>query len=239
VGSVLAYKKEDVAPMLMVRIDSAAVERQLVSSELACPLCDAELRPWGFVRSRRLRQADGSKTRQRLRRSRCRGCRVTHVLLPVLALRRRLDVAETIVRALLAHALGMGQRRVAAGVGRPEDTVRGWLRRARQRAPQIRDHFTLLGHERFGCDLRLEPQSTPLEDALNVMGVVVAAAVQQIGPGPLWHFVAGATGGVLLCNTSHPFPRAYTGAHAAANAVTFITTAAHTEGDAAHERSPP
>jgi len=239
VGSVLDLQKQDGAPMLMVRIDAVVVERQLAAGELACPRCGASLRPWGFVPRRRLRHADGSRTSERLRRGRCRGCRATHVLLPVSALRRRLDVAETIVRALLAHALGMGQRRVASGLGRPEDTVRGWLRRGRRQAAEIRDVFTRLGHERFGCDLRVEPQSTSLQDALNVVGVVAVAAVRQLGPGPLWHFVAGASGGDLLCNTSRPFPRANADAQAAAHAVTPITTAAHTEGQRAHERPPP
>ena len=223
--------------MLMVRVDAAEVERQLCAGDLACPLCGAALRPWGTA-PRRLRQPDGDIERG-VRRSRCAGCRTTHVLLPVSALRRRLDAAETIVLALLAHVRGMGQRKVAARLHRAEATVRGWLRRARQLATEIRDLFARLGHERFGCALRLGPLESTLADALNVIGVVAQAAVQQLGPAPLWHFVAGTSEGALLCNTSAPFPQAAAESHAAASAVTTPITAAHTEGNTAHERSPP
>jgi hypothetical protein len=241
VGSVLEFQKQDGAPMLMVGVDAAEVERQLRARELACPECDASLAPWGYASGRRVRGRDGTIGRG-VRRSRCTAFGTTHVLLPVSALRRRLDASETILLALTAHARGMGQRRVAIHIGRPEETVRGWLRRARLLAAEIRDHFTQLGHERFGCDLRLEPLSAPLKDALNVIGVVAKAAVQQLGPRPVWHFVAGATNGDLICNTSAPFPPAPAGAHAGANAVTtsvITTTAAYTEGNAANERRPP
>lgn len=227
--------------MLMVSVDAAEVERQLSARELACPQCRAALAPWGYVRGRRLRQRDGDFVCG-VRRSRCGNCGTTHVLLPVSALLRRLDTAETIVLALIAHGRGMGQRRVAAALGRSEWTVRGWLRRARERAAVIHDEVIRLGHERFGCDLRLGPLSSPLQDALNVIGAVARAAVQHLGPMPVWHFVAGATKGALLCNTSAPFPQPPAEPHAPLHAVTAtISTAAtaHSEGYAAHERSPP
>jgi hypothetical protein len=241
VGSVLDLWKQDGAPMLMVGVDAAEVERQLRASELACPNCGASLAPWGHLAGRRVRGRDGKMARG-VRRSRCRACRTTHVLLPVSALRRRLDASETIVLALMAHARGMGQRWVAIHMGRPEGTVRGWLRRARVLAAEIRDHFTWLGHERFGCDLRLGPLSSALKDAVNVIGVVARAAVHHLGPTPTWHFVAGATHGALLCNTSALFPAAPASAHAHANAVTtsvITTTAAITEGNGANDRRPP
>jgi len=223
--------------MLMVSIDAAGVERQLRAGELACPSCVAMLRPWGNV-PRRQRRPDGSIERG-VRCSRCTGCRTTHVLLPVSALRRRVDAAETIVLALFAHVRGMGQRKVAAGIHRHESTVRGWLRRARRLAAAIRDLFARLGHERFGCALRLSPLESTLADALNVIGMVGQAAVQQLGPAPLWHFVAGASEGGLLCNTSRPFPQAPAQPQAAASAVTTPITTAQTEGYTARERPPP
>lgn len=227
--------------MLMVSVDAAEVERQLCAGELACPDCEGELRPWGAT-PRRVRCRDG-RIERGARRSRCAGCATTHVLLPVSALRRRLDQAETIVVALLAHARGLGHRKVAAGLGRPDDTVRGWLRRARQRAPEIREQFTRLGHERFGCDLRRTPLADALADALDVIGVVVRAAVQQLGPTPMWHVVAGGSAGELLCNTSRLFPPALARPQADASTVTTTTVlaiaTAEREGDAADERSPP
>ena len=54
------------------------------------------------------------------RRSRCTGCGVTHVLLPVSALLRRADTAAVIVSALAAKArCGLGFRRIAADAGPP------------------------------------------------------------------------------------------------------------------------
>ena len=131
--------------MLMVEPDPARVERALVAGELVCPRCAGVLRPWGGTR-RWLREG-GVARRVRVRRSRCRGCRVTHVLLPVRALARRLDLAEVIGRALLAKAAGQGHRAVAAGLGLPPTTVRGWLRRFAARAELVRSHFTRLAHE--------------------------------------------------------------------------------------------
>jgi hypothetical protein len=56
------------------------------------------------------------------------GCGVTHVLLPVSALLRRADTAAVIVSALASKArCGFGFRRIAADLGRPGETVRGWL----------------------------------------------------------------------------------------------------------------
>jgi hypothetical protein len=63
-------------------------------------------------------------------------------LLPVFALVRRHDVVEVIGAALVAGAGGAGHRRIAAELARPEETVRGWLRRFAARATEIREHFT-------------------------------------------------------------------------------------------------
>ena len=58
----------------------------------------------------------------------CVACRVTHVLLAVSCLVRRADVVEVIGAALRAKARGQGHRPIAARLGRPASTVRGWLR---------------------------------------------------------------------------------------------------------------
>jgi hypothetical protein len=77
----------------------------------------------------------------RPRRARCGRCGRTHVLLAVTALRRRADVAE-VIRAALAALVGGGGFRVIAGqLGRPPETVRGWLRRFTSRAEAVRVLF--------------------------------------------------------------------------------------------------
>src|SRR5262249_32103071 len=76
------------------------------------------------------------------RRSRCMACQVTHVLLPVVALLRRADLAEVIGWALAAKAAGSGARSIAARLGRPGGTGRGGLRRVAGRAGTGRGRVT-------------------------------------------------------------------------------------------------
>ena len=104
-----------------------------------CP-CGGDLAPWGHARERTVRgvgviaAAPGA-----LRR-----LRVTHVLLPVSCLLRRADGVEVIGAALLAKAAGAGHRPIAARLGRPASTVRGWLRAVRRHAEAVRAVFTAL-----------------------------------------------------------------------------------------------
>jgi len=64
------------------------------------------------------------------------------VLLPVLVLARRADVASVIGTALVAKARGWGHRRIAVELGRSAETVRGWLRRFAGRIEAVRVVFT-------------------------------------------------------------------------------------------------
>lgn len=81
----------------------------------------------------------------RPRRARCSGCRVTHVLLDVLLAARRADTAAVIAAAVEAKiAAGSGHRKIAAWLGRPATTVRGWLRAFAGSASRIADWFTAL-----------------------------------------------------------------------------------------------
>jgi len=59
-----------------------------------------------------------------------------------MALVRRADTAAVIGAALVAKARGVGFRRIAAGLGRPVETVRGWLRRFAERVEPVRAVFT-------------------------------------------------------------------------------------------------
>lgn len=63
-------------------------------------------------------------------------------VVPVLALARRADVASVIGSAMAAKATGSGHRRIAAELGRPAETVRGWLRRFTGRVEAVRVVFT-------------------------------------------------------------------------------------------------
>ena len=125
--------------MVTVEVDSERVESRLAGGEVACPSCpDGVLARWGFARVRRV---VGSAEMVRPRRSRCRGCAVTHVLLPVTLLLRRAYVAELIWAAVVAKATGAGHRLIGARLGVPVTTVRGWLRVIEGRAEVVRHWF--------------------------------------------------------------------------------------------------
>jgi Homeodomain-like domain len=183
--------------MLMVDNDAVVVEARLLMGGLACPSCAGVLRPWGHARWRSSRREEGS-VRHRPRRASCTGCAKTHVLLAAAWLSRRGDAVSVIGSALLAKAAGLGYRRIAALLGRPACTVRGWLRRFSARAEDVRVWFTRLLH-------RLDPQAGPLmprgsvfADALEALGRAAAAGVRRLGPRPPWEFASWATGGLLL-----------------------------------------
>ena len=95
--------------MLTVGANAVEVEGRLAGGELECPGCGGVLARWGWARTRVLRGGRGL-VRLRPRRAGCGGCGGTHVLLPVFALLRRVDLAEVIGAALAAKAAGAGAR---------------------------------------------------------------------------------------------------------------------------------
>lgn len=153
----------------MVGTDPVEVERLLLTGELACPVCAGVLRPWGYARWRSSRREHDS-VRHRPRRVSCSACARTHVLLSSAWLARRADGVAVIGAALLARATGAGHRPIAAGLGRPASTVRGWLRRFQARAEEVRVLFTRLLHA-------LDREAGPLLSR----GSVFADAVEALG----------------------------------------------------------
>lgn len=160
------------------------------------------LGPWGHARERVTRRVSGD-WRWRPRRARCRGCRGTHVLLADLCLLRRQDEVEVIGAAIEAHVGGEGHRPIAARLGVPAATVRGWLRRFDQRAGQVRAHFT---RSAVALDPELGPivpAGSGIGDALEAIAVAGRAWVLRFGPCPVWRIVSClSAGGLLWRNTS-------------------------------------
>ena len=179
----------------MVGTSAGQVERLLVEGRLLCPPCGGVLIRWGHARERSVR---GLADRLRPRRARCSGCARTHVLLPVSVLARRADVVAVIGAALVARAQGRGHRPIAAELGVPECTVRGWLRRFSTRAREWRDRFTVLLVDLDPDPAAVLPRSCLLGDALEVIGLAAAAAVRRFGPRPPWQFASAVSGGLLL-----------------------------------------
>lgn len=163
--------------MLMVDTDLVEVERLLLGGELACPSCSGTLRPWGYARWRSSRQERDS-VRHRPRRTSCSACGRTH--------------------ALLARATGAGHRPIAAMLGRPASTVRGWLRRFGARAEEVRVLFTRLPHALDPEAGPLLPRGSVFADALEALGRAGAAAVRRPSPGSPWEFASRASAGLLL-----------------------------------------
>ena len=134
----------------------------------------------------------------RPRRSSCSQCRGTHVLVPASTLVRRADTVEVIGQALLLKAGGSGHRSIAARLGRPVSTVRGWLRRFGARAEALRVLFTGLLHALDATAAAGNPTGSVFTDALEMLGLAAAAAARLFGPRPAWQFASAASGGLLL-----------------------------------------
>lgn len=114
-------------------VDPAAARLALTAGQLSCtePGFVGVLRVWSRARARQVRRPGGVVVRLPPDRARCRSCRVTHVLLPAWCVPRCSDDVEVVGGALLAAADGTGHRQVAAVLGVPAGTVRGWLRAVR------------------------------------------------------------------------------------------------------------
>ena len=185
----------------MVSGDPDRVERELIAGLLGCIDCGGRLVPWAHARWRNVRSAQGVR-RVRPRRGRCVDCSVTHVLLPDDLLVRRRDDVGVIGSALVAYAGGEGQRLIAARLGLPAATVRGWLRRFRARAEVIAVFFTQWALVLSpGLDPP-DPSGTAVGDAVEAVGMATRAAVIRFGPVPAWSIAARLSGGGLLSNTS-------------------------------------
>ena len=186
--------------MLTVNGDRDVVERQLGNGELACPSCGGVLGGWGNAVTRPVRQLDGGGELVRPRRSRCRACRVTHVLLPARLLSRRADAGAVIGRALEAKALGLGHRKIAGLLKRPESTVRGWLRALARNAGPVRERFTSLAAALVTDPPLPAPAGSAAADAVAAVAAAAAAAAMLPGVGAVarWELASAVTCGLLL-----------------------------------------
>lgn len=167
------------------------------------------MRPRGHARRRPVRVAGGCPpvlVWLRPRRASCPGCGRWHVLLPCRCLCRRLDAVEVIGRALGAAAGGEDFREIAQELGLPASTVRGWLRRARALAQEIREHFVRWAFELDPGLVAASPAGEGLAVVIDAVGRCARAAVLRLGARPAWELASSLTGGGLLC-TSVPWIR--------------------------------
>jgi hypothetical protein len=171
--------------------DAAAASAELAGGLLACPSCrTGPLKPWGHGRERVIRLLDGASARLRPQRARCGSCGRTHIVLPSWCAPRRADAVQVIGTAAALALGGTGCARIGADLGVPAGTVRGWLRRLRSRAEQMRQGaMHQLGFIAGLADPPLPALSgSPLGDALNAVAACVHAAITGSGlpRGDLW-----------------------------------------------------
>ncbi len=99
-----------------------------------CPSCGALTWRWSRYQRHLRRDADRLIWAPRVC---CTGCGETQALIPWFVLPWRWDEVSVIGRAVELAAQGWGHRRIAAALGRPATTVRGWLRRIRRSAREL------------------------------------------------------------------------------------------------------
>ena len=170
-----------------------------------CPSCSSPAVFWsGYWRHVRWQERERKIFIPRVR---CRGCGVTHALLPAFVLARRLDAAESAGLVIGQVAGGArGVRRAAAAAGVPFTTARGWVRRFAARAGELAVSFSALAVELGGEAVRLLPD--PLRSAVTAISAAFTAAAGLPGWAVLgrWRFACAVTGGSLLAaNASSPF----------------------------------
>jgi hypothetical protein len=183
--------------MVTVGVVAGMVERRLVAGRLRCPACAGRLAGWGHARERVVRGEGGIGWRLRPRRSRCSGCGVTHVLLPVSCLLRRADGVAVIWAALAGKAAGLGFRPVAAGLGIPASTVRDWLARFASRAGVVRGLFTA-----WLCALDADPPPLPPAGSAVADAVAAVTAAAAAAAGRWAGRLVSLSPGELACSVS-------------------------------------
>jgi transposase-like protein len=180
--------------------DTRAARRALDRRLLPCPGCGAPLKPWGRVRERTVRDYGGALVTFRPDRGRCTGCDATHVILDARLLPGRAYAAGLTGQALASAACGHGHRHAAREAGVPDGTVRGWIRRARRSAEQLR----VTG---VRAVVALDPEALPvrvladpLASALDALGAAAVAMGRRFGlhDAGLWARIAVLTRGRLL-----------------------------------------
>jgi hypothetical protein len=122
----------------------------------------------------------------------------SHSLLPDVLVSGRVDLASVIGWALQARAAGVGHRPIAARLGVPAATVRGWLRRAAVTGGQIAGRLVAVA--RAAGPAGRDPPGTGGVVLLVGAAASAAAAWSALSDEPVdrWRFALAHTGGRLL-----------------------------------------
>lgn len=186
--------------MIVARTAELA-EEHLTATTMRCPRCAGRLIRWGHARARTIRSHGADTVTVTPRRVRCTDCHRTDVILPAAFQSRRADITAVIAEAWQHKAYGVGYRRIAARLGRPESTVRRWLVRVTTAHVQWMYHrgvhrLVQVAPEVF-TELRLG--ANPLRDALSVLAAAAYWDRHRFGfTDPPWTLIGTYTRGRLL-----------------------------------------
>jgi len=194
--------------VVTVRGSAESVESRLLAGKLRCP-CGGVLGPWGHARCRRVAMPGGWEE-FRPRRSRCRACGRTHVLLPADLWSRRRYGAAVILAVLVLAAQAAAAGRAAARPwlrvpGRrrqvPASTARSWRSGFSSRASVLREQLAGLlplvsqeeaarplaaaGSAAGDCLAALEAVTRGLRDCLGMAGLAPHETAAHLS-GALW-----------------------------------------------------
>ena len=178
----------------------AASGRDVAPPVVRCPACGGPTGPWSGYR-RHLR-ADVLIV-VFVPRVRCRACGRTDALLPWFVAPYRYDTVDVIGAALELSVAGTGVRRIASSLGRPETTVREWIRRFGRVAADLARVLlaAAVAAGWFGFDLPTEAGSR----ATAAVAALASAWSRRRGPAGPWRVAALVTGGAWLApNTGSP-----------------------------------
>ena len=178
----------------------AARGRDVGPPRPACPHCGGPTGPWsGYLRHLR----DAELHRIFVPRVRCRRCGRTAALLPWFATPYRWDTTDVIGRALELAVAGVGVRRIAVALGRPETTVREWCRRFGRVATDLA-RVLLAAAVRAGWS-GFDLPTAPGPRCLAAATALASAWARRGGPVGVWRLAALVTGGAWLArNTTSP-----------------------------------
>lgn len=178
----------------------AAQGREVRAPAVRCPACGGPTGPWSGYR-RHLR-ADGLH-RIFVPRVRCRDCGRTDALLPRFVAPYRYDTVDVIGAALELHVGGLGMRRIAAALARPETTVREWCRRFGRNAGTLAR--TLFGVAVAAGWSGFEVPTEAGARATAAVAALASAWTRRHGPARAWRLAHLVTGGSwLAANTTSP-----------------------------------
>lgn len=172
-------------------------------SDAACDDCGGRLISWGGYWGWLRKRLEASQ--EWIGRRRCTGCGKTVAVLPPAALKRRLDAVETVGRAVAGKIDGASIRVVSADLELPVTTVRDWLRRHRQRAPELERDLTGWAI-RMGAGVPWERPAAGERAAVAALRMAWHAASRRwtCRSRGVWQFWSGITRGMALATNRRP-----------------------------------